>query len=52
VIADALATGLIAMNVKDIINFSNANNIASMLIINNNVLEKYYSESFIKYLKP
>ena len=53
VIADALATGLIAMNAKDIINFSNANNIASMLIINNNnVLEKYYSESFIKYLKP
>ena len=53
VIADALATGLIAMNVKDIINFSNANNIASMLIINNNnVLEKYYSENFIKYLKP
>jgi len=51
--ADALATGLIAMNPKDIINFSNANNIASMLIINNNnVLEKYYSENFIKYLKP
>jgi thiamine biosynthesis lipoprotein len=52
VIADALATGLIAMNVKDIINFSNANNIASMLIINNNVLEKYYSKNFIKYLEP
>jgi thiamine biosynthesis lipoprotein len=53
VIADALATGLIAMSVKDIINFSNANNISSMLIVNNNkVLEKYYSENFIKYLEP
>jgi hypothetical protein len=41
------------MSVKDIINFSNANNISSMLIINNNkVLEKYYSENFIKYLEP
>ena len=49
--ADALATGLIAMDPKDIISFSNANNIASMLIlISENKLEKQYSNEFIKYL--
>ena len=30
--ADAIATGLLAMNIKDIIKFSDENNIASMLI--------------------
>ena len=50
-IADALATGLIAMDTKDIINFSNTNNIASMLILfGENKLEKHYSSEFIKYL--
>ena len=50
-IADALATGLIAMNHKDIIDFSNTNNIASMLILfDNNKTEKYYSSEFTKYL--
>ena len=51
VTADAIATGLIAMDHKDIISFSNANNIASMLILfNENKLEKHYSREFTKYL--
>ncbi len=51
-IADAIATGLIAMDVKDIINFSNKNNIASMLIISNDShTKKYYSKKFLKYIE-
>ena len=50
-IADGLATGLIAMDPKRIINFSNSNDIASMLtIVKNGKLEKSYSREFSKYL--
>ena len=50
-IADALATGLLAMDITDIIKFSNKNDIASMLVIfNDNNIEKFYSENFIKFL--
>lgn len=49
--ADAIATGLLAMNIKDIIKFSDENNIASMLIYkaDNNFVKKY-SKNFKKYL--
>ena len=51
-IADALATGLIAMSKNDIIRYSNQNNIASMLVIKDgNNMKKYYSSSFKKFLK-
>ena len=51
-IADALATGLIAMNIKDIIEFSNEKKIASMLtIFSNDIIEKRYSAEFMKFLK-
>ena len=51
-IADALATGLIAMNYKDIIEFSNEKKIASMLtIFSNDIIEKRYSAEFMKFLK-
>ena len=51
-IADGLATGLIAMDPKDIIDFSNAKDIASMLtIVKDGKLEKKYSTKFLKYLK-
>ena len=50
-IADGLATGLIAMNPKKIINFSNSNGIASMLtVMKNGKQEKRYSTEFSKYL--
>ena len=50
-IADGLATGLIAMDPKRIINFSNSNGIASMLtIVKGGKLEKSYSTEFLKYL--
>ena len=50
-IADALATGLVAMDADDIIKYSNMNNIASMLVIfNDSNIEKFYSENFIKFL--
>ena len=50
-IADALATGLIAMPLKDIIKFANKNKLAVLLAIkNNNSIEKYYSKEFRKYL--
>ena len=50
-IADGLATGLIAMDSEEIINFSNSNGIASMLtIVKNGELEKSYSREFLKYL--
>ncbi|MDB2461178.1 FAD:protein FMN transferase [Gammaproteobacteria bacterium] len=50
-IADGLATGLLAMPTDDIIKFSNFNNIASMLVIfDDNKIEKFYSENFIKFL--
>lgn len=49
--ADGLATGLIAMDPENIINFSNSNDIASMLtVVKNGRLEKSYSKKFIKYL--
>jgi thiamine biosynthesis lipoprotein ApbE len=49
--ADAVATGLLAMDHADIINFSNANNIATMLVLfDDNKIEKFYSEKFIKFL--
>ena len=49
--ADAIATGLLAMSIKDIIKFSDENNIASMLIYkaDNNFVKKY-SKNFKKYL--
>ena len=49
--ADAIATGLLAMDVEDIIKFSDENNIASMLIYkaDNNFVKKY-SKNFKKYL--
>ena len=50
-IADALATGLLAMHTDDIIKFSNSNNIASMLVLfDDKRIEKFYSKSFIKFL--
>ena len=50
-IADALATGLLAMDANDIIKYSNMNNIASMLVIfDDSNIEKFYSENFIKFL--
>ena len=50
-IADALATGLLAMDTNDIIKYSNMNNIASMLVIfDDSNIEKFYSENFIKFL--
>ena len=50
-IADALATGLVAMDAADIIKYSNMNNIASMLVIfDDSNIEKFYSENFIKFL--
>ena len=49
--ADALATGLLAMDATDIIKYSNMNNIASMLVIfDDSNIEKFYSENFIKFL--
>ena len=49
--ADALATGLIAMDHDKIINFANSNNIALMYLRNKDGnLEKKFSKSFIKYL--
>ena len=51
-LADAIATGLIAMNTKDIIDFSNKKAIASMLVIKEkDNIKKYYSDEFIKFLK-
>jgi len=50
-IADALATGLLAMDANDIIKYSNMNNIASMLVIfDDSNIEKFYSENFTKFL--
>jgi len=51
-LADAMATGLIAMNIKDIIDFSNKKAIASMLVIKEkDNIKKYYSDEFKKFLK-
>ena len=51
-LADAIATGLIAMNTKDIIDFSNKKAIASMHVIKEkDNIKKYYSDEFIKFLK-
>lgn len=51
-LADAIATGLIAMNIQDIIDFSNKKAIASMLVIKEkDDVKKYYSDEFKKYLK-
>ena len=50
-IADALATGLVAMDAADIIKYSNMNNLASMLVIfDDSNIEKFYSENFIEFL--
>ena len=49
--ADALATGLLAMNSNDIISFSNKHEIATLLVISNGtIIKKYYSKEFINYL--
>ncbi len=49
--ADALATGLIAMEDAEIINFANRNNIALMYVKKEGgSLEKKFSREFIKYL--
>ena len=50
-IADAIATGLLAMDPKDIISFSDKNEIATFLVITNDEeSKKYYSKEFINYL--
>ena len=49
--ADALATGLIAMEHNKIINFANQNNIALMYLREEEgKIEKKFSKEFIKYL--
>ena len=49
--ADALATGLLAMDSNDIISFSNKHEIATLLVISNGtIIKKYYSKEFINYL--
>ena len=49
--ADAIATGFIAMEANDIVNFANEKGIALMFLREiNGVVEKRYSKKFIKYL--
>ena len=49
--ADAIATGLIAMEANDIVNFANKRDIALMFLREiDGVVEKKYSKQFIKYL--
>ena len=49
--ADAIATGLIAMEANDIVNFANKKDIALMFLREiDGIVEKKYSKQFIKYL--